>query len=135
MALLAGCGSARPHSVGYLSFKGLLPGAVSGSPFDVAIEASGAVMAVTVYGSGSCPGVPVAVHVFGPHLITVRMSADYRGGCTDDLGPTTTLVNLATAVTVDDALRVQYSGLGRGEVRPRQLTSMPTTATPLGTGS
>ena len=130
-----GCGQDRPHSVGYSSFQGLLPGAVTGADFDAAVAPAEGVLAVTAYGSGSCPTVPVKVRVSSPHVIKVEMNGDYKGACTADLGPTTTLIKLdRSSLNFDSDLRVQYSGAGTGSTRPRTLTSVPTASTPLGRG-
>jgi len=129
-----GCGQERPHSVGYSAFKGLLPG-YSGTGFDAALVPTRDVVAVTAYGSGTCPTVPVSVHISGAHLIKVEMDGSYSGACTADAAPTTTLIKLdLSSLSVDDGLRVQYSGAGSGRIRPRILTTVPTKSTPYRSG-
>ena len=77
-------------------------------------------MSLTTYGSSSCPNVPVGVEVSGPQRLHVRVAEDHSESrsandgiayvCTDDLGPTTSVVELPEGIDPQAQLTIVVSG-------------------------
>jgi hypothetical protein len=92
------------------SYRGVASPAPShefGTPFAVRHARS---LELTVYGSGSCPAVPVALKV---HDATVEITmTDHGGGvCTADMAATTWVIDLPASVPRGSAVTVQLRGL------------------------
>lgn len=86
----------------------------------------GATIELTLWGSGSCPAVPVALVVRDPTTVEITVSADYgQRPCTADMVPTTSVLDLPDAVGGGVVLTVWLRGLGSTPVTlvvPRQPT-------------
>jgi len=92
------------------------------APVLAAIDTRGR-LALTLWGSSSCPTVPVAIEFLGRHEVRVTLSDDYLGMCTADYGPTTSFVALDPAVVdVTADLLVRLSGV---EGLPPTVTARP----------
>jgi hypothetical protein len=127
--LLAGCvsGPARPHSVAVTAYPGLPSGLVVPSgpalPAAVAVLQPGGRLALAVWGSGSCPAVPVAVDVVGRHAIRITVDNHYQGACTADYTATTSIVQLdPTRVDTTAELTITLDG---GGSQPSTLIARP----------
>jgi hypothetical protein len=68
----------------------------------------GARLAITLWGSGSCPTLPTSLVVLSPNRVRIVASDDWRNAtCTADLSPTTSVVVLPRpAVDVTSPLTV-----------------------------
>ena len=84
----------------------------------------GTTVAVTLWGSGSCPPVPADINVDGHEgRITLRVSDDYEyvgpgvGACTDDLSPATYLVRLPNRLNPSQPAVLIVQEHGRRDVR------------------
>jgi hypothetical protein len=99
---LAGCGSGSgsgvPTSVAVTTYPGLpsgvRPPALPTLPTAIAVLQPGDRLALTFWGSGSCPTLPVAVDVVSRHEIRVTVDDTPSGACTADFRPTTSVVQL-----------------------------------------
>ena len=75
---------------------------------------AGETFAVTIWGSGSCPAVPVEVRADpAGGVVTLGVSDSYEGACTSDLGPYTSVVRMPEPfdVVCPVQLVVQNSGV------------------------
>lgn len=133
---LAGCsagadqpggGGDRPRSVAVTSYRGLPSGVAPPSlpalPSAVAVLQPGDRLALTFWGSSSCPAVPVGTEVVSRHEVRVAVDNHYSGACTADYGPTTSVVQLDGArVDTSSALTVTLAGLAGA---PASLIARP----------
>jgi hypothetical protein len=102
---LAACGNdrdARPRSIAVATYRGVASGAPS-RPADVAgtllVVWTGNRLHLTLWGSGSCPAVPVALRAVGGDTVEITVSHDYgKGVCTTDMSPTTSVLELPAAL-------------------------------------
>ncbi len=62
---------------------------------------------MTIWGSSSCPSVPVALDVLGRHQVQITVASE-GGACTADLSATTSVIQLDPAA-VDTASQVQVT--------------------------
>jgi hypothetical protein len=78
----------------------------------IAVLEPGDQLALTTWGSGSCPTVPVALAVVNRHEVRVTLSNAYSGNCTTDYSANTSVLQLDPA-RVDTAtdLRVTLDGI------------------------
>ena len=116
-----------PRSIAVAQVRGGPPGAgepvtIDDAPVVAAIDDRGR-LALTLWGSSSCPTVPTAFEVIGRHEVAVTLSDDYPGMCTADYGPTTSFVALdPAAVDVTSDLLVRLSGV---DGLPPTVTARP----------
>jgi hypothetical protein len=103
--LVGACGteSLPPWLVRY--YPGVPPGVTYAFRDDAAWATAGR-MAVVTTGSSSCPGLPVRLDVPASNLLTVTVSALSSGPCTADLAPTTSLIDVPTALDVTQGVTV-----------------------------
>ena len=115
-----GC-SSDPHSIAIRTYRGLPPGqALAGEPALGLVPAAGAFaalhngrLALTFWGSGSCPTVPTKLRVVDTKTIDVTVSRNYHHDCDADLGPTTSELSLdEDKVVLDASLRIRLTGAG-----------------------
>jgi hypothetical protein len=114
---LAGCesGPGEPKTVAVTTYHGLPSGMQPPTPPTmpdaVAVLQPGDRLALTFWGSGSCPTLPVAVDVVSRHEVHVTVADPHSGACTADYGPTTSVVQLdGTRVDTTTDLVVSLSG-------------------------
>jgi hypothetical protein len=64
---------------------------------------------VVTFGSGSCPNLPTSVTASGSHLIVITTHEHMSKGddaCTDDLGPTTSTVDVPKAISAPFSVEI-----------------------------
>jgi len=125
---LLGCapGHQQPRSVAASRHPGL-PADVTppAAPYqDPATQPLGrwrdGVLELTVFGSGSCPPVPVRLHPRPPDAVEVTFSIDYGvGACTSDISPTTWILHLPASLGGSRTLAVRTRGDGVPQVELR----------------
>jgi len=129
LALLAGTGACsaagrrpagdRPVSVAASSYRGLPPGLPEppavGSPAAVWTDGR---LALVLWGSGSCPPVPVALEARGTDTVEITVSSGYGGVCTADYAATTSVLELPGTVATAGPLtvRLRFDRGGRTEL-------------------
>lgn len=126
--VVGGCGPAskRPESIAATSYPGLPSGAPdqsvrSGATLAVWMDGR---LALTTWGSGSCPAVPVALTAPDADTVDITLSADYgASACTADLGPTTSVLELPEKVKGSGPLTVKVHANGAEPVVLRVLRS------------
>jgi hypothetical protein len=103
-------GETRPKSIAATTYSGLPSDAPTPtSPSSAVAVWTGDTLELTLWGSGSCPAVPVAMKTPGPATVEITISTDYGGGaaCTTDLSPTTSVLRLPDAVAGSATLTVR----------------------------
>jgi hypothetical protein len=120
-AAAVGCGSVsrRPPSIAATSY----PGVPSGAPDEsvrrgatLAVWTDGQ-LALTTWGSGSCPAVPVALTALDASTVEITVSADYGASpCTADLSPTTSVIDLPDTLTGPGPLTVKVLADGAAPI-------------------
>ena len=100
-------------------YRGGIP-TMDGPPHGVAASIGGDGLHVTTYGSSTCPNVPIRVSSSGPQTIDVVVERDLGEGqeidgrvayaSTDDLGPTTSVVDVPEGIDPDQPVSVVVSG-------------------------
>lgn len=105
VGVFASCGGdGRPESIAVSASPGVWPGTTTtpGQPSARWVE-RGKTFAVTLWGSGTCPPVPTRVQADpAAGQIIVTISEDYKGACTADLGPYTSVVRLDNDMPAQD---------------------------------
>jgi hypothetical protein len=110
----------RPKSIAATTYSGLPSGAPTPtSPGSAVAVWTGNTLELTLWGSGSCPAVPVAMKTVGPAAVEIVISTDYgNAACTTDLSPTTSVLRLPDAVTGSATLTVR---IDRERAEPLEL--------------
>ncbi len=100
-AILGGCGGSGPDTIAERSYQGLpdgvTPATLHGDASPIAIIEHDHRLALTLWGSGSCPRLPVSLHVLNRHSLEITVGKTTSGVCTADLGPTTSVIKLDPA--------------------------------------
>jgi hypothetical protein len=125
--VLVGCAHhARPsvHSIALTTYRGLPPGVHFVRVPEAqaqAVRQGADRLALTLWGSGSCPWVPTAANAIGPTEVRVTVRTVVPSGthrvCTADLSPTTSVIALAPTTSTSGSLTVSLIGLGAAPVR------------------
>ena len=121
LPVVVGCGPAtkRPESIAASSYAGVpsgVPAASIGPGATSAVWTDGR-LELTVYGSGSCPAVPVALSAPDADTVEITVSADYGVvACTADMSPTTWILEPPDAVDDAGTLTVKVYGYGASPV-------------------
>lgn len=76
-------------------------------------------VSLTTWGSGSCPNIPIALHVASSTDVTLTMKR-YSSPCTSDLAPTTSEFSLPSGVSRTRSVSVSLDVPGRDA--PERLT-------------
>ncbi len=96
--LLSGCGGNGPDTIAERVYQGLpdgvTPATLHGNESSIAIIEHDHRLALTLWGSGSCPRLPVSLHALNRHSIEITVDKKTSGVCTADLGPTTSVIKL-----------------------------------------
>jgi len=80
----------------------------------------GGVLELTVFGSGSCPPVPIRLDPRPPDAVEVTFSTDYGlGACTTDIAPTTWVLNVPASLAGSGTLAVRTRGDGVPQIELR----------------
>lgn len=111
---ISACASG-PHTIAATTYRGLPAGhAVLQAPAAGAIATlTNGRLALTFWGSGSCPTVPTGLHVVDPSTIELSLSRDYPHDCDADLGPSTSEVIVdGDKVVLDSHLVIRLTGAG-----------------------
>jgi len=117
VVLLVGCAPEhrQPRSVAASRYPGFPvdltpPPASHPTPFG---RWRGEVLELTVFGSGSCPPVPVRIEARPPDAVEVTFSTDYGvAACTADVSPTTWVLDLPLSLARTGTLAVRTRGDG-----------------------
>jgi hypothetical protein len=117
---VTGCNSHQPKSVAITGSPGIGYGIrTKGEPAAAWVRRWNTI-AVTVFGSSSCPPVPTHVRVDADQgLITVTISDNYKGPCTADLAPYTSVIELHQEMNAGHSTGVLIREKGRPDVRLR----------------
>ena len=114
-------GDARPESIAVTGSPGVWPGSTTapGKPAARWVE-RGETFAVTLWGSGTCPPVPTRLQsdpAAGRIILTI--SENYKGACTADLGPYTSVVRLDQDMPAEDPVDLVIRQSQRADVQLR----------------
>lgn len=112
-------GASSPLSQAVIThYRGVPPG-ITGPPRKpddgpFAIRLSDDQVAITTWGSGSCPDLPTSVTGHGAHEVDIT-TAEYKpekpgSACTADLSPTTSTVKVTSGVDVAASLTLVVDG-------------------------
>ena len=109
-----GCaGSEPPHSVAVRTYRGF-PRIDHGSdrtpsvPRFVRLGSNR--LALTFFGSSSCPPVPTATHWVSRTRLQVTVSASYPGACTADYAAITSVISIAPGRLPSSTVTLQFLG-------------------------
>jgi hypothetical protein len=114
---LAGCGSTgqTPKSIAATSYAGMpsgLPADTIRSGATTAVWTDGT-LELVIWGSGSCPAVPVAMTATDANTVEITVDTDYgRTPCTADMSPTTWVLELPEEVQDVSILTVKVQAEG-----------------------
>lgn len=90
-----GCGHEDPKSIAVTGSPGIGHGITTKGEPAAAWVHHWSTIAITVFGSSSCPPVPTRVQADADRgIITVTISENYAGPCTADLAPYTSVIEL-----------------------------------------
>lgn len=112
--LLAGCASSEPpDSVAVRTYRGF-PGVDHASGqrhgFQRYVRLGPSRLALTFFGSSSCPPVPTAIHWVSRARLQVTVSASYPGACTADYAPITSVISIAPGRLPSSTVTLQFLG-------------------------
>lgn len=134
LTLATACTAEDSKSIGYAFVGSKIDGTPPGRFLDVATVPAERTLLVMTTGSGSCPTVPVRLEVRAPTEVEVRLEGRYNGACTDDLGPTTTLVRLPDEVDLTRPLTVILRDSDRdteSSLKARTVKALPAGTRPV----
>lgn len=116
----SGCNSHQPRLVAITGSPGIGHGIkTKGEPAAAWVRRWNRI-AITVFGSSSCPPVPTHVRVdVAQALITVTISDNYKGPCTADLAPYTSVIELHKEMDPGHAIGLLIQERGHPDVRLR----------------
>ena len=109
-----GCaGSEPPHSIAARTYRGFprvdhASDQAPGVRWFVRLGPSR--LALTFFGSSSCPPVPTATHWVSRTRLQVTVSARYPGACTADYGSTTSVISFPPGRLPSSTVTLQFLG-------------------------
>jgi hypothetical protein len=114
LGAVSACSSGR-HSIAAKTYRGFPVDrpAVAAPPAGAVATVSNGRLALTFWGSGSCPTVPTRLDVVDTGTIDVALSRTYDHDCDGDLGPTTSELRIdSRKVVLDSHLIIRLTGAG-----------------------
>jgi hypothetical protein len=116
--VVTGCRNNDPKSVAVPGSPGIGHGIkTKGEPAATWVRRWNTI-AITVFGSSSCPPVPTRVQADAHQgLITVTISENYKGPCTADLAPYTSVIELHQEMNARHRTELLIRQAGRSDVR------------------
>jgi hypothetical protein len=111
---LAGCGThGPPHSIAvqtYRGFPAVDPAFGPGVHEPTVIRMGTTRLAMTFFGSGSCPPVPISDKWINATTLQVDVDASYPGACTSDEAATTSVLSVLPHHLPSGTFTVQFTG-------------------------
>jgi hypothetical protein len=121
VATVAGCGSHKtPHSIAVETYRGYPkadPPMKAGIREPTAVRIGSTRIALTFFGSGSCPPVPTSEKWISSTTLEVNVDDSYPGACTSDEAATTSVISVLPRHLPAGSFVIRFTG-GASQVPP-----------------